>query len=837
MINITHRRDPAGIQKPVIYSVNKSVNILDWLYATFKDQDELCGGLACSFVLNGREIFRSDHENLDHSLLDVNLGFGDHLVIINRPAGLGTAAIIYIAIAVASVAASVYSYLNMPELPGESEARNESSNNKLNAATNEFRPRQGIPQCFGNGVSYPDFIQPSYYEYKNNIKTQFGLFCITEGEADISEIRIGDTNIADIANSSATVFPPGSAPFSDFLVIHQPSANVNNQTLLPPDDRSVWRDDIDVVFEPITTPNQTTLKIGNDVIKEQSLKAGGYIYLHMYHYSAGATPVKITDFQGVFEILSISTGATLSTVVINHEHPTAGVTLNGEVGRGSGDGVIGEGDKGDLDNWVGWFDTPSLEADTLMAHIVAPRGVRTKNGGELSLLIEIQAEEKTTGIVHILQETITENTLDAQFRTYIFKNKPVDQYRMRIRRLTVTQELGASDTLQLEAFVSVTPYKNHNFGDVTTILVQRSTSNTGPDQAGKKINCDYQRKLPTYNRTTGAYDLNTLTATSSFADAAAYTLIARGNETIDTVDLHGLYEISDRLSDDLKGFTFTFDDANLSKGERIESICNVARVASFHDGSQWRFSRDEEKPIRTAMFNRRSVISNNARQAWQPQRSDDADSVKVTYVDPDTNTEAFAIRSFDTVNGAIVSDVIGLIPLEIKLAGCRNKIQAENRADLEIRRIAYQRRSVMETTYRDALEIDLLDRVGWVDINDVDIFDGEILGVNGNIFDTSEGFYPENGKSYVVYITDSNGYSSNTVTCTPRSDTDFGFVANGLSGAYLADDDKQVGSRYVIADADDIAGSDFTLKSRAPTDSGTVEIELVEYKSAMYEMD
>jgi len=31
--------------------------------------------------------------------------------------------------------------------------------------------------------------------------------------------------------------------------------------------------------------------------------------------------------------------------------------------------------------------------------------------------------------------------------------------------------------------------------------------------------------------------------------------------------------------------------------------------------------------------------------------------------------------------------------------------------------------------------------------------------------------------------------------------------------------------------------ADFTLKSRTPSADGTVEIELVEYKAAMYELD
>jgi len=263
----------------------------------------------------------------------------------------------------------------------------------------------------------------------------------------------------------------------------------------------------------------------------------------------------------------------------------------------------------------------------------------------------------------------------------------------------------------------------------------------------------------------------------------------------------------------------------------------VARVAAFHDGRKWRFARDEAKPVMAAMFNRRSVTGNRAKQSWQPQRDDDADSVRIIYVNDTDNTEAYIERRFDILTGEIVTGEIGNIPIEIKLAGCRNSYQAENRANLEIRRIAYQRRVVKETTYRDALEIELLDRVGWVDINDIDTFDGEIMGINASVYDTTERFLPELGRSYVVFLTDEEGYPSNTVPCDPRTDTEFGFIATGISGAYIAIGDQQVGSRYFIADADDLASSNFTLKSRTPNTDGTVEIELVEYKPEMYELD
>ena len=833
MSKIIHRRDPAGITAPIIYDVENNVNVLNWLGEKFTSQDDLCGDLACSFVLNQKEIFRSDHDNVDESLLDFTLGENDQLIIVNRPAGLDPITVAIIISAVA-VTAAVISFAMIPKLPGAEDARNESPNNRLNAASNEFRPGQGIPECFGSGVSYPDFIQPSYYFYENNIKKVVGLFCISAGEVIVDEARVGDTDITSIPESSANVYTPGNKPSDEFLTIHQASANVDGQVLVAPDDESLIQTGLSLVIINLATlvQVQTTQSVAEDLL----LTDDSYLY------------IRSPDLDGVFEIFSVAINEITEEAFINIIYAgtyTGASPVTGDLGRGYAGGVIGEGTSGELDYWVGFFDTPGEAAEEVFIHWQAPTGVRAANGGSLTLEVRFEIENIDTALTFTKDDEITNNTFDPQFITTKFTSSEfptmtAGQYKVRARRLTDVVDTGgaASEQLKLEAYVSVTPYSVTDFGDVTTLLVQRKATSFSPDQSGQKINVDYRRKLPYYNRITDTYEAGNLQPTNAFADAVAYTLIVRGNETEASVNLDELYAIQDDLFDPRLGyFTFTFNDADLSKGERIESICNAARTVSFHDGKQWRFSRDEVKPVRSAMFNRRSVTGNNAKQIWQPQRDDDADSVRIIYVDPFTNTEAYEERAFDIGTGQITSGEVGNIPIEIKLAGCRDAYQASNRADLEIRRIAYQRRSVNEIAYRDALEIDLLDRVGWVDINDIDTFDGEILGINGDIYDTTERFTPDIAKSYVVFLTDDEGYPSNTVTCTARTDTEFGFIATGLSGAYVPTGDQQIGSRYFIADADDMEASNFTLKARTPNTDGTVGVELIEYKEDMYEKD
>ncbi|AZU97917.1 coil containing protein [Vibrio phage LP.1] len=906
---ITHQKDPAMIAPPDCYQVPDGTHLVTWLHETFVDADAMCGDLACDIIINGRVIYRNDDDNYNPNELDfITLNAMDTVSIVNRPAGIEVVAIV---IAVISIAASVYmmATMNTPQLPGAGTQANESPNNRLNAATNEFRPNQAIPECFGRGVSYPDFAQPSYYFYENNVRRQVELFTISVGTVNVPEIRVAETEVSEIPNTSATVYLPGQSVPNEYLNVHRGASTVSEDVLQAPNDGNVIKGN--VTFGVIGGNPTTDLTFSDkNVIYDLALSAGGYIYLRsseslsiyptsgtaqvsdicpvgtqalrngsVFHRTSQAVGGEITalDFgaltatvggvsvtlgaaesslptlNGVLEITNVDINATPAVVTVDHVSAING-TYVGSVGRGYSQGVIGEGTNGELDTWVGWFEVPGDEIGEVWIHWKAPQGIRNLDGDgnsiSASITLEMQIESldsngDPTGNIWTQNPVLQGNTLDAQFRTTIFTPEDFPAmtrsgYRVRTRRITnvISGQGRASERVQLEGYVSVTPYSNPNFGDVTMLLMLRNASLFGADQAGKKINCDYERLLPTYDRNTGVYDQNTLTATDSFADAAAYTLIKAGGTPESRVDLSGLYEIYDGLSDpQLGGFTFTFDDENVSMGERIDAICAVARVSSFGENALWEFSRDEAKPVRSALFNRRSLIDNQGQQTYMLQRSDDADSVIVYYVDPDTNTEKSIKRRIDIESAAIVNGETGSVPKEIRLTGCRNSFQATNRADLEIRRIAYQRHTIRDIARREALEVRLTDRVGWVDINDTDYFDGEILGINGSTYDTSERFEPIDGETYFVYITDNEGYPSNSVQCFPRTDTEFGFIASGISGAFLPNGDEQLGSRYFIANASNLSAQDFTLVKRAPTGDRKVEIELVSYDSRMYEMD
>jgi hypothetical protein len=471
-----------------------------------------------------------------------------------------------------------------------------------------------------------------------------------------------------------------------------------------------------------------------------------------------------------------------------------------------------------------------------------PRGIRDENSNQITINFEADIQETDsggtpTGGIDTESYSIAGNTLDAQFRTEKFiVPVPNGFYRVRARRTTGKFPGAALDQLKWEDAVAVTSYDGSGFGDITTVDVNTVATNFALSSSQRKINVDCTRKLPTWTAG-GGFDA-TLTATQKFADAVLYQLNVAAGRPLDEIDLATLYSIQDGLSDQQLGqFDFTLDDADISLGVRVQTICNVARVGVYRDGQIWRFFRDETRGTRTALFNRRNIASGDQqKQNIKLQRPKDFDSVALRYTDPVTNKRAEIKRKIDTVTDTIIEGQAGARPNRIDLAGCRNVLQATDRANLEVRKILRQRRTVSDRVLSDGMLVDLGDRVGWSDIYDGDISEGEIRSISGDNYTTSERLNELPAGSLVALITDSTGAVLGPVAATVTGTKAF---SASFSGTGIVSDGStiQAGSRYLIGVVGDIDASDWTVASKKPDTDGRVTIELAQYDERIYEKD
>jgi len=371
---------------------------------------------------------------------------------------------------------------------------------------------------------------------------------------------------------------------------------------------------------------------------------------------------------------------------------------------------------------------------------------------------------------------------------------------------------------------------------VTILKVERRSGQRVNRGGSEKINCLVTRKLRIFDNDTKTYGTDYV-ATRSFADYVFYLLHERMGVAIENINTDDLFGIKENLSDAQLGyFDWTFDDKSVGARDRIELTCNVARVRYWNEGLTWSFTREELKPVRQLMFNRRNLKSASAQYVQRFRQPSNFDGVTIKYVDPVKNAQ---VEIHKRIVGTSFVDGQGNEPYEIELSGCRNLLQAQNRLELEVRRLIYQNIRVTDTALNDALLCRLGYRVDWVDMYDSDMFSGEIIGIDGTSYKTSERFLPKDGVEYYVYVTDDEGNPSNSVIATARSDGNiFGFEATGLSGVFLSGGVIQLGSRYFIASNDDLDASAFTVIGRGrPNERGECEIELAEYNPIMFEAD
>ncbi len=146
---------------------------------------------------------------------------------------------LYYAIVAATAVYSLYTVLTMPK-PQAQQAG--SANNELAQRTNQARLNARIPDIFGKVRSYPDLIAQTYTIYKDGIEIEECLMCIGRGYYQILDIRDGDTDVANIAGTSVSVYDPFTSivgtpiyqvgeSFTELPKFVRTSASTNGQTI------------------------------------------------------------------------------------------------------------------------------------------------------------------------------------------------------------------------------------------------------------------------------------------------------------------------------------------------------------------------------------------------------------------------------------------------------------------------------------------------------------------------------------------------------------------------------------------------------------------------------
>lgn len=711
-----------------------------------------------------------------------------------------------------------------------------SPNNSLTGQTNRARAYEARPDIYGQVRSYPDLIQFSEYKYIDNVKYVVETMDISRGRVTIEQVKNADTLLESIDGSTFEAFYPVAGADGYYesgtttipnVSDPYPTNNIDGQTLAGMTAGEAMTDpDADV-----TAPDG----IGDIVIDVpvdekyinliNAAKYSGNVHL-FFNYSS-------TTGDG---------GNVDSTVAAKSYYETGGRyyfvysrpnELNAEYNITTGVVTF----TAPSYTAVGPYLLPTL-ANNIRLNYIFLRGL---NGTAIARCDFWQIDEsgsKIAGTDGFRVDSFSGTTTDQQFRTVDF-TVPQGRYAVQFTRLNADVENDGTQIKIEEAF-ALRKYATKTFPGDTIIRVTTKATDAATGSSERKLNAIVTRWCR--GMTTA-----TQSATRSFARALVNEYVVMAGGSIDEIDIDALEEIEASVTAELLRFDYTFDDKNVSLGERLDLICNAARVFRFRDGQQWSFRRDqaqESGPVmqfdyRNISKSGESAISNSF---YMP---DGYDGISLQYVNPSTNKAAY-IRLKINADGSISVGEASRANA-ITLAGCRTYSQALNRAYLECAKLVYQRESVTETVLADAMELNKGDLVRWIDPNDFyaddGLFSGEVLGISGGTITTSEPVDFGAETAGRVLLTNSSGGYVGPITCGPRTDGGKGFVVSVVpEGVYIADNARQCGSRYCLgpglSDSDINAASLYNVADQPKKlSSGEVQLSLANYDARIYQYD
>ncbi len=793
----------------------------------------LQSGGDCEVFVNGLRIDPGSDPVMDRipSVLD-------EVRVCRRPEGFDPFTLAVIAV----IAAVAISYALIPKLPSVGGVGKDSPNNSLTAQTNVARAYQAIPDVYGYRRVWPDLIQPSTVEYINHIKYVTEWMCVSRGQGTISAVQYAETPIVDIAGASYEVFEPAAGPgypenrTTTLLDVFETFASdeVNGQEIPYPSGPAT----VNTVgsFNALSGGSSMTVTVPDSasLATLKGLEGSGSARV-VFTYGDG--PTVFDQTCAVSDVNVAGSNVTFTFATTPWVLDASGSLINFSITPNLSTTY----------NTIGPFTLP-VSGSRIRWNTVFLRGLKTVRGVNFNIPIVITAEwwqvdaagSEIPGTRQSQDFGYSGDTYDARFWTNeVSPSAGPGRYRIQFTRKTAEVDPGGADVAKLEEVYAVRYSATKQLPGVTVVRVTTKATNEATGYSDRKFNLRWQRHVRHLGN-------ESLSPSRNFGRALAHIWALSGADVAD-LDTDSLAEINERLGEDspLLRFDGSLDDSDMSLGERLALIANHARCVVWRDGARWTVSRDEAKTFPEVQFDYRNLAgSGNSTIGYSAHMPDSNDGVEVEYVDELSQSKKTYVR-LRVSSGAVVPGVAGN-PKKLKLPGCTTLAQAENRAQLEARRILYQRDSISDTAMSDAGTVGPGTLVRYIDPNDFlgddGLQAGEVLAISGSQITTSEPVDWKGQDSGRIQFTAADGARLGPpILCAPAGAAIA--LASVPTGLFVADGmTRQLGSRYAFApgitEAEMESAGLYTVTDVKPEGDGkTSSIALIRYDARLYEFD
>ena len=795
----------------------------------------LSSGADCRLLINGQDV-----DPLADPRLDAPPAPGDQVTIVRRP-GFGIDAIYYLYAAYAVVAVYSIAAARRQQNQAATPTAKDSPNNSLTAQTNVARAYQAIPDVYGFRRCWPDLIQPSIVEYIDQLKYVTEWMCISRGRGDISDVRYAESPIGDIAGASYEIFSPvgggnhpenGTTTLLDVLETYA-SDEVNGQEMSPSVPYPVVGGAADIVAEDGATTFTVDFPDGPAYAKLKGLAPSGSAQVRFVIEPADSgTGTPAVTFDQACTVLSyVVSGGRVVFTFSSSAWDTGGATLS--ISREVTVIPLAS------DYYpIGPFTLP-VACDRLRWNTVFLRGLKG--------LVTIRAEwwaidgsgAEIAGTRQYQDNGYGAATYDQRFyTTTVIPAAGFQRYRMQFTRLTEEFGDGGVNVAKLEELYAMKHYPTKVLPGVTVIRVTTKATTEATGFSDRKFNVRWQRHCRVL------FDDVNIGPTRNFARAMAHMWTLAGNDLAE-LDVDKLNAISTELGADspLLRFDASLDDAEMSLGERMQMAADAARCQVWRDGTRWTVTRDQARAYPELQLDYRNLAAGgDGAISYSAHLPASNDGVELEYVDEDTQAKKSYVR-LNIADGG-VSFGQSQNPLKVKLPACATYAQALNRAQLEARKLLFQRVTVSDKAMNDAGVLGLGSLVRWVDpadfAGDDGLQAGEVMAIVGSVIKTSEPLDWKGFTSGRMLFTGADGQRLGVpVVCTP--------VAGGVqlasvpAGLYMRSDTRQLGSRYSFAvdltEGEMEAAGLYVCTAIRPDGKGNMDLALAEYDDRIYADD
>ena len=714
-----------------------------------------------------------------------------------------------------------------------------SSNNSLKGQSNLARNGEAKPDNFGLIRAFPDLIQESLFEYTDNLKylTEFMDFGL--GRYTVSSVRYSESNLGSMAGAAFTLYNPGDSigtinegyqfddvdgqevpgknESGDFPIESATATSVISGTysggqILMKIAKQASFD----YFMGLALPHAVTFTInatyptasGN--VTQDFILSGNLISATQTSNGSVTAPVYYYNF--VMNAIEGSNASFISTATIN----TTKFILNDNQAL-----VIGP------------FFSP-VESSQLWLHTQSGLGGKSETNWQVTIW-KVDANNVqvpgTSQTFTYRQTTPHDSTSDTFYRTdKITPAGGFGRYSVSFQR---TDNSSDNSQLKVEAIHGVNIRTNVKYPNDTLVKVTVRQTENATSARDRKYNALINRHVISYNMNTQTVDY-ALRASRKFSDIALHNWLMSGGQAESSIDIYGLYQIQaelDAIDTRLSYFDYTFDDEDVSLGQRMETICDAAGVSVFWDDGILSFTLDKKRTTPATVFNRSNTTDAGYSLSYDMTLPGGYDGVEVQYRNPTTNKQAY-------VRYRVRNNQIELgTPTKAKkfeMMYILDDYQADYRAQKECRRLIYSRMSMAITALADGEWCNVGDMVQVPDTYDTNQQAGYIVYRSGNDFETNERI--SFSGSMFVMVTDSLGNTTARYPATKRSDTDFGFTAEvpAIELNIFDGYEVQSPSRYVIATTEELDATRWIISEKQPNSDGTTALSLAEYSDLIY---